>query len=80
MAKRGKVPVSTRAIIQRINRKLAKDGDKLRKNRSQRWWPEMGDYYIVDEERNAFIRGHVDLEDLGRELGVLEDWETVEKS
>jgi hypothetical protein len=78
MKKRGKsVPVSKRAIIQRINRKLSAEGEKLKTNRSQRWYSDLGSYYIVDENRNAVVSAHHDLEALGRELGVLAPWEII---
>lgn len=64
-------PVSTRALVQRINRKLAHDNEGIRKVRGT-----AGSFVQVD-----FLRGMVisteftDLEDFGREIGVLERWE-----
>jgi hypothetical protein len=37
----------------------------------------MGRYYIIDTEHNAISALHVDLEKLGRKLGVIEPWEEV---
>jgi hypothetical protein len=74
---RATVPVTMRALVQRINRKLAKDDEQLRKTRGQRWWTDLGDYHIVNYNMNALMRGHVDPEALGRELGVLSEWERV---
>lgn len=39
--------------------------------------PYVSDYYTVDLRLNAVIRKHVDLEDLGRELKVLEPYEEL---
>lgn len=76
MAKAGvKVAVSERALIQRINRKLAPDLEQLKKNRSP--GNELGDYYVLDLNRNFVTAQNVDPEALGRELGVLAEWETV---
>jgi hypothetical protein len=44
---RTQVPVSMRALVQRINRKLAQDGEVLKKLRGERYRAEFGDYYIV---------------------------------
>lgn len=65
-----KVPVSERALIARINRKLP-GNEKLKKLRGTRWENDLGLYYIVDEYFNAVRDTHVDIESLGRELGAL---------
>jgi hypothetical protein len=75
-----KVPVSMRALIQRINRKLAPDDKRLKKMRSERWRSEVGEYFIVDVNRNMITDKHVDPKELGRELGVLGLVETVVES
>ena len=74
------VPVTTRALIQRINRALAKEDEMLRKS-SKRAVADLGEYYIVDVSRNAVGRhgfNHGDLEPLARELGVMSDFEKLE--
>jgi hypothetical protein len=85
MSLRKTVPVSERALIQRINRKLAEEDQHLRKARGAQAQSNFGSYYIVNQNRNwvvAHARGVDDgqawLEDLGRELGVLSKWEHVE--
>jgi hypothetical protein len=70
------VPVSVRALIQRINRKLAPEGEALRTTR-RRWRSNLGDYYLVDLNRNFVTQQRVNLEALGRELGVLSPWEAL---
>ena len=77
MAKHKTVPVSVRALIQRINRNLAKDQKQLKSTRGDRWRNELGDYYIIDENLNAVIEKHVTLEVLGRDLCCLSAWEAV---
>ena len=79
-----KVPVSRRALIQRINRALAKDNEQLRFNRRG---PDgtFGWYYVIRYGRGGFepstniIDYNVDPEDLGQELKVIKSWEAVEK-
>jgi hypothetical protein len=70
-----KVRVSLRALIQRINRQLAKEDEKLCKARV--WNTDTGDYYVVDLNRNVIVGQHVDPEVWGRELGVLHPWEVL---
>jgi hypothetical protein len=84
-----KVPVTMRALLQRINRKLAKNekssgtrgggrGSKLLACReTSPAFRELGAYYSIDVGRNHISERHVDPEKLGRELGVLQPWEKV---
>ncbi|HTQ03027.1 MAG TPA: hypothetical protein VMI54_04195 [Polyangiaceae bacterium] len=74
---KGKVPVTKRALIQRINRKIADDGEVLKATRGERSRQELGDFYILDPNHNAIVNKHVDPEALGRELGVLKPYETL---
>ncbi len=78
MAKKSdvKVPISERALVQRINRKLADEGQLVKKAR-ERVATTLGDYFVVDLTSNAVMDQDVDLEKLGRELKVLHDYETV---
>jgi hypothetical protein len=80
MSKPIKVPITERALIQRINRALAKEGQILRAARGERSRAELGDYYIVDLSRNTVEAQHCDPIKLGKELGVLQAWEVLEKS
>ena len=71
------VPVSTRALVQRINRKLKAEESVLKASRGARAQQDLGDYYLLDWRTNAVHAKDVDPEDLGRELGVLKAWERV---
>jgi hypothetical protein len=64
-------PVTQRALVGRIQRKLAHDGLLLRAARGAGVRFEVGDRYIVDVTTGGVVESHVDLEELGRELGVL---------
>jgi len=70
-----KVPVSARALIQRINRKLQADDQILKTTRGARAKSDLGDLYVLDWRRNSVMRKDVDLEALGREVGALADFE-----
>ena len=75
----GAVPVTMRALVQRINRALAQDDEALKKTRGARAIQELGDYYVLDFNRNALVEKDVDPEEFGRELGVLQDYERLVK-
>ena len=70
-----KKPVTERALAQRINRALAKEGQALHANRSTE--RDIGGWYIVDLRHNRIEATHVELETLGRELGVMKPWECL---
>jgi hypothetical protein len=77
MAKRRKVPVSERALVQRVNRKLKEKNEKVLKSRSNGGGLTRGEYYLLDTDHHALVHESVDLEGMGRELGVLKDWEAL---
>jgi hypothetical protein len=60
--------VSERALYARINRALKREEQMLRTAR--KYDPSVGRYYLIDANRNILLDTHVDLEALGRELGV----------
>jgi hypothetical protein len=71
-------PVTARALVQRINRRLAYKYEAVRQTRpGTRAERELGRFYIVDFNRNAVLDMHVDLESLARELGALKPWEAL---
>lgn len=71
-----KVPLTARALLQRINRKLLPDSERIVKTRS-RWVSTVGDYFRIDLNKNAVVDHDVNLENLGRELGVLRPYEAL---
>jgi hypothetical protein len=77
-SKKAAVPVSKRALVQRINRKLLKDrGEVLKATRGGKAQQDLGDYYTVDLAGNFLVEKDVDLGELGRELGVLAAYERL---
>jgi len=72
-----KVPITMRALIQRINRKLAQDDEVLHAARSERARQDVGDYFVVDIRHGGINHKNVDVDALGRDLGVLRPWEEV---
>jgi len=78
-----KVPVSERALIQRINRRIGgvSDGswwgERLRKNSNPRYFSDLGWYYTVDIGRNVVRDRITDLEAYGRDVDALADHEQL---
>ena len=68
------VPVSLRAVCQRLARALARDGRTLKKTRAAPARKEIGDYFIVNGG-GEIIAHHVDLVQLARKIGVLQPYE-----
>ena len=69
--------VTPSALTRRVNRKLAHQCEVLSKTRGERWRGDLGDYYIVNWWTNTVEAQHIDLEALGREIGVLREHEYV---
>lgn len=69
--------VTTNALIKRINRKLAPEGERLRTYRGRHWNSDLGWHYIIDVNRNGLVQGHVDVEKLAREMGVMREHEQI---
>ena len=76
MPKQTKLAVSERAVVQRINRKLAPER-KLCKSRSVRMSIDVGQWFVVNCRINGVQLKDVDVPSLAKELGVLREWETV---
>ena len=73
-----KVMITERALVQRINRTLAKDDERLKKVKAgSRMDAEYGPYYRLDYRMNAVVEPGVDIESLGRKLGVLKPYEAL---
>ena len=74
-----KIPVSRRALVQRINRRLLKDGQVLWKTRGRTVPAACGEWTVVHWRSHLVERTHVDLVALARELDCLAGWEFVEE-
>lgn len=71
------VPVTMGALIKRINRVLNKYDEVLKVTRGQRMLFDVGQFYIINWRTNWIIDKYIDPEQLGRELGVLKEFEYV---
>ena len=73
-----KVPVTEKALYQRINRKLRQRDEVLKRSRASTEL-DLGKYFVVDLHRNAVTSHHIDIEDFGKQIGVLADWESLQQ-
>ena len=78
---KAKIPVTERALIQRINRKLAKAGSKLVAARGEKEIEVFGHYYVAKRGRKnecaEILALNLNLEVYGRSVGVLATDEEV---
>ena len=72
--------VSESVLIKRVNRRLAHEGQVLRKSRGfydqgrgPYFDPNTGEFFILDIFQNLIVNTHVDLEGVARDLGALTD-------
>jgi hypothetical protein len=72
-----RVPVSERALIQRINRVLAKQDEVVKTTRGEKAESELGRHYILNFSFNGIMQKDIDIEACGRELKVLRPWEMM---
>jgi hypothetical protein len=70
------VPVTERAALQRINRRLGPN-EAMKAARGHAV-TDLGRYYIVSFRKNCVLERHVDLEAFGRKLGVFAAYEHLE--
>ena len=72
-------PVSRRAIVARINRRLAGERCMIRCPRlGSAEASTFGDYYIYDWVRNRVIAPRINLRDYAREVGAMADYEHID--
>ena len=64
--------------MKRLNRHLAKiDQQIFRCKVNSQWHANLGNYYVIDINRNALAIAHVDIEKFARDEGVLKFYEEV---
>jgi hypothetical protein len=71
----GGVPVSVRALEQRVSRRLAIDGKLLKRTRGELALRDLGTAHYVLGKNNSVVP--INLEALGREIGALADYERL---
>lgn len=65
-------PVTERALVRRINRRLQDQGERIEK---WRFGPDRGSYRRLETATDWIVSPEVHLEGLGRELDVMKAWE-----
>ena len=71
------LPVTIKAITDRINRKLKHDNQKLMKIPAK-FRAGYGEYSIIDTETNTITSHNIELEALAQELGCLKPYESMD--
>ena len=67
--------VTVTAVVKRINRKLAPQYETLRRTRGIAQQQDLGEYYLLNFNRNFVIEKDVNPEILARHLRVLSEHE-----
>lgn len=70
-----KIPVKKRAVIARIGRALAKEGQSLRISRSKAEISNFGDAFILDSNSNTVVAHNVSVLALATEMGLIKAFE-----
>jgi hypothetical protein len=71
MVKRSTIPITRRALLARLKRALAKEEQGLEMNRRDK------SFVTVDYRQEYILDTNIDIEMLGRKLGVLKPWEKL---
>ena len=72
------VKINEQELVQRIFRKLAKNTEGLNKPRNGQSNNITGDYYTIGFNQNKITKPNVDLEKLGKDLGVFKNLKEFE--
>ena len=74
-----KKQVTQKALMARLNRRLAFRGEILKKCAAgSTWHKSLGDYYLVNVKSENIVGFNKDLVRLAREEGALQTWEVIE--
>jgi hypothetical protein len=74
---KNKVPVSHRALLARLNRKLRAKDLIIRKARGAAAIAEVGEYYTLDLNANLLIEKDVNLEQIAEQHDALAPYEAM---
>lgn len=75
--------ISAEAVIKRINRRLEADNPgefvRIKKTRGSRAQQHLGEFYLVNGNRNFVLDHHLDLNEVAKQYKVLASTEQVEQ-
>jgi len=80
MTKLIKYPVSERALIQRLNRALARDELQVKKTRGRRAFSTLGEYFLINPSTHVIGKHNLSLDDLvdmAKDRGVMAKYEKL---
>lgn len=73
----GQSLVAERAVVQRVNRSLAKRGQKLIKSKGPRQVAELGTWHIADAHQGEIVAKNVNLTEIARQESALASYEAI---
>lgn len=74
-----KKQVTQKALMARLNRRLALRGEILKKcAEGSTWHKSLGDYYLINVKSEGIVGFNKDLVQLARQEGALQTWEMME--
>ncbi len=73
-----RVGATVKALLQRVNRRLRENDQRVCRARSERVRLGPGAFYAIDEKRSLILGKDVNLEQLARELGALKPHEVLD--
>jgi hypothetical protein len=71
--------ISERALMARVNRALAESHEMVKKTRGVYAMRDLGEYYLLNFNRNAIMKQNLDLEEFARQIKVLRPYEKLYK-
>lgn len=64
--------LSERAVLARVNRKLAHEGQRVYRNSPlSPWVDEQGRFYLLDKQSNTVKQTHINLNEFAERIGVI---------
>ena len=73
-----KAQVSRRAIEARVHRALGNEGQLLFKTRGGRALQQLGEYYVVDIDKNIVKKHHCSLKGMAKDLNCIAGHEVMD--
>ncbi len=72
-----RIAIDKRALIDRVNRRLKKNNQRLYRAKGANMLKDLGACYIVDLSKEHVAQRHVKLEKFAREIGALKPYEYI---
>jgi hypothetical protein len=74
-----KAKISTRALLARVNRALAAEGQIFRRSRGKKLKAQLGEWHILDKTKGEIAARDLDIEQWARDRNLLQSWEEIDR-